>query len=436
LEENIFYLSSSFEKKHLVNIEINEKKAIFFIEPDPGEVLYVSPSNFGCVLSHEKMKGDSLCNVERVDDDFLYFNCNGLYLSGNPDYTVDIKIYREKFEKFFIVEDYSTICEFLKNKWHIESLNIVLSGEECIKKDFKIEIQDIEIDMGFFSKYSFQSRKNEIIFFYDKYKVELLKKYRPAIYFATFGDQNSFDMLSNVIFSLEKFGKFDGDYIILTNKKPSYIWNMFPNIDKERIKISYIPVCDVIDMVSARFKIYDIEFFENYSPIVYMDCDIVCNSDLRPFLTSVLKAEEICVKLEGPINEIHYGSNLISDDKHYSSNENRGFNSGVIAFSRISVARSAFRATVNSLYAHINSGLPRSNTEAYDQPVANYVFSKIKKAMNYTICEKFVHPWPSLKNEEILGIGLIHFCGGVGFGHKVDRINSYYTFIENSSKIS
>ncbi|WP_298954420.1 hypothetical protein [uncultured Methylobacterium sp.] len=364
---------------------------------------------------------------------FVYLEQNGLFVSAEPDGTMNLKPWMEVYERFWLLQDDSVESILIDNDWISVSLRQRIPQKDIsFAGNFTLKVGAFSISLVDLARYSYADRGRSVYLIHDKYKIERLDIFNPLLYFSAYGKENSFILLRMCISSIEKSGDYDGDYMIVTNKSEAYIRSVLDFIDPERLHVVFVPVHDVIDMVCARFKVYDVDLIRSYQPIMYCDFDIVCNASILETLIKISLRSGVSVKSEGAIDLPHYGSVLIAGDEHCKPQQLLGFNSGVIGFRNIDDVDCVFKAVIHSIYSHLRHGLPRTSREAYDQPAANYIFSKLS-GYDLDIMDAFVHPWPPERNEDITGRGLVHFCGGVGADHKVNRIKSYYEYIFSSA---
>ncbi|RVU17120.1 hypothetical protein [Methylobacterium oryzihabitans] len=360
---------------------------------------------------------------------FVCLEQNGLFLSAEPNGIMNLKPWMEVYERFWLLHDDSIENLLISNDWISPSLKQRIRREDVsFEANFSLRIGNFSTFLVDIAKYSYTDQARSVYLIHDKYKIERLDLFKPLLYFSAYGKDNSFILLRMCISSIENAGNYCGDYMIITNMSENYIKNILDFIDPARLHVVFVPVHDVIDMVCARFKVYDIDIISRYQPIMYCDFDIICNSSILETLIKLSSQSGISVKSEGAIDLPHYGSVLIAGDEHCKPQKLLGFNSGVIGFRNIDDVRWAFKAVIHSIYSHLRHGLARTSQEAYDQPAANYIFSKLS-SYDLDVMEPFVHPWPPERNEDITGRGLVHFCGGVGADHKVNRIRSYYDHI-------
>lgn len=432
---NKFIVCKDCSDKRIVKLFRRENKAILLIANDDGSVKYLSPSIPNvCVTDNPDTIADWWDVFEQFDG-ISYLHFNNRFLSVHSNDQVAIEPWMERDERFWLLYDTDIAARLLSDSWFSKSLNrVIQKGEIEFSNEFRLRIGEIIYLLDDIKRFGFADGDKTFNLIYDKFKVEQLERYRPLFYTCAFGTPQSFELLKICIASVEEFGGHNGDYLIITDRNQKDIEELLNFIDRSRIKVYNMPAVDVIDMVAARYKAANIKSLDQYQPVIYCDNDMVCNDSIEGIFLASIRKKTIFIRSEGAIDQVHYGAALIQNDSHMLKCEKIGFNSGLFAFSNFDIVRTAFKLVVASMSAHLRHGLDRYNTSAYDQSPANYVFNKF---YNFDLLEmeKFVHPWPPIENESITGNGLIHFCGGVGADHKVDRVQSYYSYVQQTKQL-
>ncbi|MGG3812747.1 hypothetical protein ABEV34_14010 [Methylorubrum rhodesianum] len=414
----------------VVRVIIEGNSAFFSYRDSYGDVRYVMPSNHGLTTYKSKdFIADPMRAIAYVDT-YMYFEKNRFFLSCNPDGSVDFKVYMEIYERFFLLPDDSLHSSILSNDWYSQERKaVVRKSQIAIADNFRINFGGVYLSFDSLTNYTSMGDK-EFSVVYDEFKIDRISLYNPAIYFSAFGREQSFTLLNMCIRSIEAHGNFDGRYLIISNRDEDYIYTLLDFIEPERLEIIAMPVIDEIDMVCARFKISGLSTIQQYQPVLYMDTDIICNSPIdNLFLEIMAGKSNIFVKAEGELSLDPYGGVLTSKDENAEiTYPNVGFSTGVIGFRNTQRVKIDFESIVNCIYLQIQTGTDRHSHQVYDQPVANYYFNKLS-SYDVVAVDRFIHGWPPIENDQITGKGLIHFCGGVGPMHKIDRIKSYFEHV-------
>lgn len=429
--EQVLRTSHDINHPHVVNVIFDGCRAYLSYVDDIGNRLYVMPSNFGsAIYSSKELISDAL-KAKNFSNNYVYFEKNGFYLSSNPDGSVDFKVYMEVYEKFYLVSESCLPLKLLHDSWFSSDQNRVVDKSEIkFISDFRMDFGGVVISLNSIDNYSYIQDDKEITIVYDGFKIDRIYRYRPLIYLSSFGREQSFTLLNMCIRSIEAHGCYSGDYLVVTNKPEDYIYRLLDFLPRSRIKIAAMPVIDEADMVCARFKVAALPIMQAYQPILYTDTDVICNSSVQVLFAEILRGiERIYVKAEGELSLDPYGGYLTSRDENaHIVPPKVGFSTGVIGFKSTATIAQDFTSIVNCIYSQIQAGTDRHSHQVYDQPVANYYYNKLS-TYNVLAIDRFVHGWPPIENEHITGKGLIHFCGGVGPMHKIDRIKSYFNYV-------
>lgn len=144
-----------------------------------------------------------------------------------------------------------------------------------------------------------------VTFLYDGWKVGRIRPYRPLVYYAAFGDDHIFGCLALSIQSLLCPGQYRGEIAIITSADDA------PKAEAIRAALNLGTrlhiVCvqehaDVVDFCLARFRL-DSPVFSWRQPLLYLDCDVVVDAPVDPFLMQIAGSDKIHVTPEGQIGE-------------------------------------------------------------------------------------------------------------------------------------
>lgn len=429
--ENGLRTCNDFNHPHAIALTLIGGNAYFSYENRNGERRHVMPSNFGTATYTAREDIGDPIKYHRLFDNYIYFEKNRQFLSCDPDGNVDFKIYMEVYEKFYIVADDTLPAQILNDRWFSMDRRKVIDRQDVhILGNFTLDIGGVTATFDELNKYAHKISENEWTIIYREFRADRLLRYKPLIYLSAFGREQSFELLRMSIESIERHGNYKGDYMVLTNKPKNYIQDILNFVDSSRVIVIGMPVIDEMDMVCARFKVVNNPAIEPYQPILYMDTDIICNGDITRMFDNILCGQKnVCAKQEGDLSIDSYGNYLTSRDENAHVLENdTGFSTGVLGFKNANLVRADFATIINCIYSQIETGTSRQSHQVYDQPVANYYYNKLS-CYDLVALDEHVHGWPALEDENVAGKGLIHFCGGVGPMHKIDRIRSYFSYV-------
>ncbi|WP_155924049.1 hypothetical protein [Mesorhizobium sp. L103C119B0] len=256
--------------------------------------------------------------------------------------------------------------------------------------------------------------------------------FRPLVYTVAFGDGTYFECLNVMLTSLLEIGRFYGNVAVLSDRPLSDILPYIPHQYRSRLHHVLVPSIDI----SQRY-IIDAPFFENYSPILYLDTDIVIDTEIESTLKAIVEANGVCVTTEKAIYP-ELASSKIADviDSHRIGNWfglelcradpacAQEFlpcaNSGIIGYKDAALFRSIGEQIATMCQAPANRELTRWFG---DQPILNYVLVRTQASETAPLSNrcKFVHGWDQNPDE---AFGFTHFIWARG-NNKIQQMAAY-----------
>jgi hypothetical protein len=245
----------------------------------------------------------------------------------------------------------------------------------------------------------------------------------PLICTVVYGSDIHYACLNLLLESLIKFGKYDGKIAILSDRTIDFTLEHVPN--QMRSQILHFSLNDA--SLAGRYTVADYDDLSLYSPILYVDNDIIIDKDITPILQAISNQEGICVTTEAEtypelasdkVSDIQdvrgignwFGLDLIRADPSCSDEFLPIANSGIIGvrdyknFSLIAdLIRNLYRHPVHSEYAKWFG----------DQPFLNYVLLKTRLGV-YDILSKSCSFLGSGSTFPIKRCGFAHFIWARG----------------------
>lgn len=153
--------------------------------------------------------------------------------------------------------------------------------------------------------------------------------FKPLVYFVCFGERYK-NLLNKCLYSLFKVGGYDGDVAILSHfRKEDFFQHdkiKVLNIKTDNDNITYYR--------NAKPRIYEYINLLEYSYIVYLDCDILINSNRFNSLISSWSSNDKLMIQRDIIsigrNKPYCGSEVLSCEER-TKYSNYAFNAGIIA---------------------------------------------------------------------------------------------------------
>lgn len=271
---------------------------------------------------------------------------------------------------------------------------------------------------------------------------KLYPLYRPLICTIVYGPDEYFECLRWFLTSLDHFGKYRGEIAVISDRSPDQVLKFVPQnlhgrlVFKKETNISHL----------SRYSLNDFGF-DNYSPIIYFDSDIVIENELTDVIYEVFVSGGVCVSTEAAaypelastsISHIRdtrrignwFGLDLLSGDPD-CSNENLPLaNSGIIGFCN----KYDFKIVsdiVQQMYDHAEHKILVSFFG--DQPFLNYALVKTGLGVYRPLGDKcrFSALWQLGQNERR---GFLHFVWARG-EDKCKQMKSYVDFLNGEAAV-
>jgi hypothetical protein len=211
--------------------------------------------------------------------------------------------------------------------------------------------------------------------------------YRPIVCTTAFGANEYFECLKLFLTSLVEFGHYFGDVAVFTERSADDIKEFLPEFMLPRIYIKHLTELSHC----AKYTVADAGL-ERYSPILYVDNDIIVNRDINPILSAISMDRGICVTTEeehysdlrsttiGEVRDVRrvgnwFGLEMLQSDPDCAGEVLPLVNGGILGFSDIGNFK-ILTELIRNLFHHPCN----INLEKYfgDQPFLNYVLVKTK----------------------------------------------------------
>jgi len=195
---------------------------------------------------------------------------------------------------------------------------------------------------------------------------------KSLVYFCVFHQQGYADLLEYLLKSLKLFSNYDSiDLLVFTSENlVNYIQKIVDNLYL-KINIKTFNFTTMHEAGCARLHIFEYENIDEYSNILYLDTDIIIESDLMK-LFNCLKEDKLYAKNEYDIHGSGHGG-LFFNFNDWNPKQ-ASLNSGVLLFKNSINMRKLF----NTINNHIAT-LKTKNTiipECMDQSFIAYHFIK------------------------------------------------------------
>lgn len=380
-----------------------------------------------------EIKKNSSSRVEFLESQsYIKIYADGYYLSLESEESKDLIFSRNETENTkFLLLDASTkesIGLLLKNGFWSGNYNDFISFSEVNFRRGIISYRDISVEIKRNTSLDISTDKQ--LFIYNDANIDIIRIFNPLIYFCCFGEEKYLEMTNCLLNSLIKFGKIIPNIIILTDMREEIVFKYIKFYDKQKIKIINLYSPSKQGYCAERFNIEEFEVFSKYSPVLYLDNDIVINSDISEIFRDLFDIKGIACSSElgdAANNPVWFGETLKNQDGFLGHLPNPHINAGVYGFRRLSDVQNIFSNTL-AVFGEIT----RRKGECVDSSDQSSFGYAVMKSENYDveILPRYVKNWPSTKFDEIPRKGIAHFCGGVGeYAGKLALMESYVEYL-------
>jgi len=348
-----------------------------------------SQRDFVCLNDLDYIKNKSISfeiDVTLTENNISKFSMRegGFYASTPPEggKVLFNRPERGDWEYFYLIDiDFYYAINYLRNTKLFDIDNNRLAEAHIYDGMINVIDQAFPIMGNIEYILSFYKEKNDLCLFKNSYQFSSFSRYNPLLYIACFGDETRFKTAQACLDSFVEIGAYAGDICIITDLASPPL-SLPTNYAGKLIITKFVPSGEW-EYYFARYKIGLLDRIGSYGPILYVDTDVCCISDINILLQKVQLSGKICVGSEEYPEYIVYppsllkfapsmGSELFEGDQ-YNPAFHFGFNSGIIAFPSYSIVENAF-----SLVWKIRGDLPQNlKKHTLDQPIANYVFHKL-----------------------------------------------------------
>ena len=231
---------------------------------------------------------------------------------------------------------------------------------------------------------------------------------------------NLLELLINSIYIKGNINKDTTEILIIT------LGEFKPKIEKrlEQFGLTvYFYILEIHDYykgIYARLKIFEYEYIDKYNKILYLDTDILINSDINILFNEEIPQDKLYALEEGYISHDNYGGQFFDDEM--KEKNITGFSSGILLFYNCILIRKLFSDISN----HIDHYIYVKNNEypdCIDQPF--FVYNAIiQNNYDNTYLIKYAENNPIMIEEKKI---IYHFSGGIGnYKKKYNKMTHFW----------
>lgn len=322
----------------------------------------------------------------------------------------------------------------------LDALRLVLSSSWLVRSSgaeverptlgqyFRLHVGGLEVDLRHQLPFDLAEWPYRLTLLRDGWRIEQIVQYRPLVYYAAFGRPEITEQFAISVRSLIEFGCYRGPIVVLSDHAPDDLARFLPAEDLARVAVIPFEPRDRPGFLAARYILLDWPGGRQFQPLLYVDTDIIFDSDVTPMLHAIAMSDRIAVPLE-PMSPLAVnagsGAALLQRDL-CSPGFLAGFNSGTLGIpnlpSHATSLRLIRRIVMNHSLMHGREALPFG-----DQEVANYVSYRLAH-FDTGLISRFVR-YSGHDASTLARCGLVHFWLVPGSADRVQAMRDYVTWL-------
>jgi len=174
----------------------------------------------------------------------------------------------------------------------------------------------------------------------------------------------------------------------------------------------------------CKLKIFQYPNVDKYEKILYLDTDVLVNSDVNPLFNTEISSDKLYALEEGNIGHVFWGAQFFDLSK--TSSSTTAFSAGVFYFMNSVSMRKLFEDTNLHIANYLTGG---SVPTCLDQPFLIYN-SFITNKYDNQFMKKYLENNPSVRDDKII----YHFPGGPGdYSSKWAKMTAFWEKIKEES---
>ncbi len=379
---------------------------------------------------------------------------NGQFLCAVPDSTTIVTDRTEihGWETFLCMsrQDVLDVLHLASHDWIIGSTSLVVKRQDIsLGREYGLRIGPLALDLRYNLPFVAAARSAppashdatadllSAIVFVDGWRVEKIVLYRPMIFLTAFTSAAYIMQASMCIASIIEFGKYRGDFHVLTDYPRETFLEAIPSLDPDRLTVQSIGPRDWVGYVAAKYCVLEEPAAYTHQPLLFLDPDIVADADLNPMLSAIAMSPRIMAPMEDwhLLAKVESVGAALIRRAGCAPGLTFGFNGGTIGIPNLSSHGYVLEAirTVIANYLEIGG---RDGFQWADQEVANYVAFAVGGFDTATLLRYVRYGW---EGEEFLTsrrIGLVHFWPPRGEITKQDAMRTYIDALRAADRTS
>jgi lipopolysaccharide biosynthesis glycosyltransferase len=193
------------------------------------------------------------------------------------------------------------------------------------------------------------------------------------IYMCVFYQQRYIDLLELLISSISVKGNIDKettDILIITSAQFQPLIHAILEDFNLPIQYYILDIYTPLHAACARLHIFSYDKINKYDTILYLDTDILINSDINKLFSLTLSSEKLYALEEGNIGCEYWGGQFFDFTK-FDRNDT-AFSSGILLFKNSQDIKSLFHRTNIHITTYTNNEIAGNDNIFGDQPFIVY----------------------------------------------------------------
>lgn len=244
------------------------------------------------------------------------------------------------------------------------------------------------------------------------------------IYICIFYQENYIELLKLLITSMSANANINKDTTeILLITSPSFKPLIEKKLEGFDLPIRYyiLDLHTIFEAACSRLEIFNYIEIDKYHNILYLDTDILLNSDVNVLFNLDLASDKLYVLEEGTIGHEYWGGESFYDFTIHNKNTT-AFTSGILLFKNSESMKSLFDSIKSHIIDHVYTK-KNSIPGCLDQPF--FVYNAItQNKYDNQLLKKYLENNPSRVNVDKI---VYHFPGGIGiYISKISKMTEFW----------
>jgi hypothetical protein len=351
--------------------ELVRPNYVNFIADTPGVTFEADIRHFGRRTVHVDPKKKTVSLAQ-----------DGRYLSAQPDGTIHYdRPAAAGWESLLLCsdDDLDFLADVKSRRWIVKSTRELVSGERIsLGWKHSLSVGGLKIALPYNLPFDCRQYPFRLTVLVDGWRIEELVQFHPLIYSVAVGAEHVLAQLFLSLRSLAQIGRYDGDVLVFTDRSHAQICAAVPWLAPERISVVPIPAAEWVGYVAGKYCIVEHQPAYRYQPVVYMDPDIIYNTDAKSFLIEMAVSDRLSAPMEESATleqSPSVGASLLQLD-NANPRFACGFNGGTIGIPNLPMHRHTLEL-IRRVIENLLAVRGRRALNWVDQEVANYVSYKI-----------------------------------------------------------